>query len=272
MQEPPPGIRAVSYGGGVQSTALLVLAANKKIDFPIFLFANVGDDSEHPDTLAYVNDIAKPYARQNGIELIEVKRYRRDGTSETLWERLNQKNSRSIPIPVRMANGAPGRRSCTSDFKIKVIGRWLKRHGATAASPAVVGIGISLDEIHRANKRRSEPHEAIEYPLLQLGLRRDDCAQIITDAGLPVPRKSACFFCPLKTVNAWREQRHREPDLFWRSVHLEEVLNERRAMLGRDPAYLTRYGVPLEQAIKPENPAAPDDMHEPGCDSGWCMT
>lgn len=28
-------IRAVSYGGGVQSTALLVLAAQRRIDFPL---------------------------------------------------------------------------------------------------------------------------------------------------------------------------------------------------------------------------------------------
>lgn len=271
-EEQQSGIRVVSYGGGVQSTALLVLAAQKKINFSIFLFANVGDDSEHPDTLSYVKDVAMPYARRNDIEMIETKRHRRDGTSETLWERLNQKSSRSIPIPIRMANGAPGRRSCTSDFKIKVIGRWLKLHGATVASPAVVGIGISLDEIHRANKRRSEPHEVVEYPLLQLGLRRDDCVQIIAEAGLPIPRKSACFFCPLKTVDAWREQRRYEPNLFRKSLYLEEVLNERRAMLGKDPAYLTRYGIPLDEAIQLEESNVSGDTSDPGCDSGWCMT
>jgi hypothetical protein len=41
-------VRAISYGGGVQSTALLVLAARREIDFPLAIFANVGDDSEHP--------------------------------------------------------------------------------------------------------------------------------------------------------------------------------------------------------------------------------
>lgn len=44
-------IRSVSYGGGVQSTALLVLAAQRRIDYPLFLFANVGDDSENPATV-----------------------------------------------------------------------------------------------------------------------------------------------------------------------------------------------------------------------------
>ena len=261
-------IKAVSYGGGVQSTALLVLAAQRHIDFRTFLFANVGDDSEHPATLTYVRDIAKPYAAGHGIELHELERRRRDGATETLWQRLNRPQSRPIPIPVRMANGAPGRRSCTADFKIKVVGRWLREHGASAKHPATVAIGISLDEIHRANKRRSDAHEEIEYPLLDMKLRRDDCVHIIADEGLPVPPKSACFFCPFRTLEAWRKQRCNEPDLFARAVQLEATLNERRAILGRDPAYLTRYGRPLLEAI----PTTPEEEDDGDCDSGWCMT
>jgi hypothetical protein len=266
-------IKVISYGGGVQSTALLVLAAQRHIDFRTFLFANVGDDSEYPATLAYIRDIATPYAARHSIKLHELKRRRRDGSTETLWQRLNQPTSRSIPIPVRMANGAPGRRACTVDFKIKVIGRWLREHGASAENPATVGIGISLDEIHRANKRRSEPYEAIEYPLLDLGLRRDDCIRIIAGGGLPVPPKSSCFFCPFRTLEAWREQRRNEPGLFIRAAQLEAVLNERRATLGRDPAYLTRYGRPLLEAISEASiPQSPGQNGDGDCDSGWCMT
>jgi hypothetical protein len=40
-------LNVVSYGGGVQSTSLLVLAASGKIDFKTFLFCNedIGCDS-----------------------------------------------------------------------------------------------------------------------------------------------------------------------------------------------------------------------------------
>nr|WP_237283376.1 phosphoadenosine phosphosulfate reductase [Streptomyces alfalfae] len=265
-------MKVISYGGGVQSTALLVLAARKEIDFRTFLFANVGDDSEHPATLAYVREIAIPYAARAGIEVHELKRRRRDGTTETLMQRLNRPDTRSIPIPVRMANGAPGRRNCTADFKIKVVGRWLREHGATADHPAAVGIGISLDEIHRANRRRSESHELIEYPLLDLGLRRDDCERIIAEAGLLVPPKSSCFFRPFRTVNAWRHQRRHEPELFAQSVRLEETINRRRAALGRDDVYLTRYGIPLAQAIPDGSPWEDEAEGDGACDSGWCMT
>ncbi|MHB9859071.1 phosphoadenosine phosphosulfate reductase [Streptomyces sp. YIM S03343] len=254
----------------MQSTALLVLAAQGHIGYRTCLFANVGDDSENPGTLEYLNSVAIPYATDAGIELHVLERRRRDGTVETLWERLHRPDARSIPIPVRMANGAPGRRSCTADFKIKVVGRWLRKCGATKVNPAIVGVGISLDEIHRANRRRSEEHEVIEYPLLDLGLRRDDCLAIIRDADLPEPPKSSCFFCPFRTAAAWKEQRLNDPELFERAAQLEETIISRRLAIGRDPAYLTRYGKPLPLAIP--SVVTGNDDEDGSCDSGWCMT
>jgi PP-loop superfamily ATP-utilizing enzyme len=216
-------LNVVSYGGGVQSSALLVLAAQRKIDVSTFLFANVGDDSEYPKTLTYVREIAMPYAAKHGIDLCILNRHRRDGSIETLWERLMREGSRSLPIPVRMSNGAPGRRSCTVDFKIRVTGKWLKQHGASAVDPATLAIGISVDEIHRANNRRQESYERIVYPLLDLRLRRTDCMRIIAEAGLPIPTKSSCFFCPFHRPSTWADMARDEHELFdracrWRTL------------------------------------------------------
>ena len=264
-------LRFFSYGGGVQSTAALVLAARREIDFPHFVMANVGDDSEHPATLAYVRDVAMPFAAEHGIEMHLLDRRRRDGSVETLWGRLMREGSRSLPIPVRMSNGAPGNRLCTADFKIRVTGKWAKEHGATPTDPATVGIGISVDEIHRANNRRVEPHEEIVYPLLDLRLRRDDCMRIIAEAGLPVPGKSSCFFCPFHRENTWKAMASEEPELFEKSCHLEDTLNARRDLLGKDHVYLTRFGKPLRTIINDEQPALPADPSDGACDSGWCF-
>ncbi|MEU5885176.1 phosphoadenosine phosphosulfate reductase [Spirillospora sp. NPDC047279] len=265
-------LRAFSYGGGWQSTAALVLAARGEIDFPLFLFANVGDDSEAPATLTYVRDHAIPFAQAHGINLRTLSRIRRDGSIETLYGRLMREGSRSIPIPVRMSNGAPGTRSCTADFKIRVLGRYLKAHGASAANPATVGIGISVDEIHRANNRRTEPYERIVYPLLDLGIRRADCPRIIQSAGLPTPPKSACWFCPFRRLAYWKTLRLQDPDLFARACHLEDTLNTRRRALGRDPVWLTRYNAPLQDVIPLEDPLPFDDSDDGACDGGWCFT
>ncbi|MGW4825811.1 phosphoadenosine phosphosulfate reductase [Streptomyces sp. NPDC004227] len=267
-------LRAFSFGGGVQSVACLVLAAQDRINFGTFLFANVGEDSEDPRTLDYFRQHAAPYAHANDIRLEELHRTRRDGSTETLWGRLTKEGSRSLPIPVRMSNGAPGTRSCTADFKIRVIGKRLKQLGATPHNPALVGVGISVDEIQRANNRRSEEYEQITYPLLDLGLRRTDCYRIIQTAGLPVPPKSACFFCPFHRPEAWREMRRTAPDLFAKSCQLENVLNDRRAVLGKDPVYLTRFGKPLADAIPEGWDTLPfDEWDETAlCDSGRCFT
>lgn len=268
----PTSLRAVSYGGGVQSTALLVLAAQRRIDFPLFLMANVGDDSEHPATLDYVRRVAQPYASAQGIELVVLERIKRDGTAETVWSRVMREGSTSQTIPVYLGNGMPGSRSCTVDFKVKVTGRELKRRGATAESPATVGIGISVDEIHRANNRRTLPHERIVYPLLDLRLRRDDCMRIIREAGLPIPPKSSCFFCPFHRAVTWQDMARDEPHLFEMACQLEETLNARQDSAGKPHVHLTRFGQPLRTLFRDDAPVLPFDLGDGTCDSGWCMT
>lgn len=172
-----------------------------------------------------------------------------------------------------MSNGAPGTRSCTADFKIRVVGKWLKANGASAENPATVGIGISTNEITRANNRRCEPHEQIVYPLLDLGISRFGCHSIIKAAGLPVPPKSACWFCPYHRPSTWTDMRREEPELFERSCQLEGLLNDRRAELGKDPVYLTRYGKPLARAIPGGQLTLFDGYDEDAlCDSGRCFT
>lgn len=269
-------LRSVSYGGGVQSTALLVLAATGRIDFPLFIFANVGDDSEHPATLAYVHDIAMPYAEHHGIELVELHKMHHRGPNagekETLYGRLMREGSRSLPIPIRMSNGAPGTRSCTADFKIRVVARELKVRGATADDPATVAIGISVDEIDRASPgvdpRNPDQHRV--YPLLDLGLHRTDCRQIIADAGLPIPPKSACYFCPFHDTEAWRRLKRDTPDLFDKACTLEDTLNARRDVLGKDHVWFTRSARPLRDTIEDQLVLA--GMDDGACDSGWCFT
>jgi hypothetical protein len=268
-------LRVVSFGGGVQSTALLVLAAQERIDFKTFLFANVGSDSENPATLRYVHDVALPYAEAHGLAVHEVKRVRRDGTPETLYGRLTRPGSRSLPIPVRMPDtGAPGRRTCTTDFKIAPIGAWLRAYGASRQDPAVVAIGFSTDEIHRCNRKAAQPYEIPDYPLIDLGLSRAACAATIARAGLPVPPRSACWFCPYKRPASWAEARRDMPELFWRAVELERLLNDRRDRLGRDRVYLTRFGRPLDQAIAMAQPSLfPAGADGPEtCDQGQCWT
>jgi hypothetical protein len=69
-----------------------------------------------------------------------------------------------------------------------------------------------------------------------------------------------------------------EPDQFAAAVDLEALLNRRRAELGRDPVYLTRFGRPLgevfahRQGVLFGDSTAEASADLDACESGYCMT
>jgi hypothetical protein len=262
-------IRALSYGGGVQSTACLVLQAQGKLDYPLFLFANVGEDSENPATIAYFNEVAVPYAAEHGIELVEVRKRLRDGTVDTILQSI-ERQPRSIPIPMHLQGAGPGNRTCTAHFKIQTIAKELQRRGATEAEPAITALGISVDEYHRARTSSGVAWQTLEYPLIDLRLTRANCLSIIAAAGLPEPEPSSCYFCPFHTMEQWRRLARNKPDLFAKAVDLEERMRERRRSLGRDEMFLTGTGRPLDKVAADDGQMEFD--LEGGCSTGHCFT
>lgn len=263
-------VKVFSFGGGVQSMAVLVLAAQGRLDYQTFLFCNVGEDSEHPATIEYVNRVAMPYAAENRLELFQIRRRKRDGTTPTLYQEVID-DRRTIDIPMYLASGMPGNRNCTKSYKVFVIDRWLKAHGATAESPATVALGISIDEYKRMTSAYDEryPFRRRVYPLIDMRLSRQDCVTIIERAGLPVPPKSSCWFCPFHVERDWQALQRDYPDLFDRAVAIEAHVNAKRATLGRDRMYLYWKLIPLDQVGQT---AQMELDFDGGCESGYCMT
>jgi hypothetical protein len=127
--------------------------------------------------------------------------------------------------------------------------------------------------------RSTEPNEVykglfkkIEYPLIDMRLSRNDCRQLIAEAGLPTPPKSACYFCPFHNDQAWYEMRQKRPDLFFDAVKIEQHLQDKRMKLwGKDKVWMHRKLVPLDQAI-PDQPFLFDIDEMDNCESGYCFT
>ena len=267
--------RAFSFGGGRQSTAALVLAARGELDVDVFVFANVGDDAENPDTLAYIRDYSRPFAEAHGIELVEVQRQFRDGRNPSLLEHIRHDRT-GVVIPMRMSDsGAPGNRKCTYDWKIRVVAQYLGRERGWKP-PWEVLLGISWDESHRI----SDAETTIDgltyrkrYPLCEMRLTVADCKGIVAEAGLPPAPRSSCWFCPLHSRKEWARMRLQKPELFQRSVELEHVVNQKRDQIGRDRLYLTNRLKPLDVAV-PEGAEQLGmfDNEEGHCTSGYCWT
>lgn len=266
-------MRVFSFGGGVQSTAALVLSAAGKLPYTHFLFSNVGDDSENPDTIRYVNDVIKPFAEQAGLQIITVQKMDKNGDSKTLLEAV-MRMDRNIPIPMYI-NGSPAKRICTSDYKIEIVTKWMRQNaGATKENRVPVGVGISVDESHRMRTDDPErsPYTKIEYPLIDLMLTRIDCQSIIAKAGLSMAPKSSCWFCPFKKQHEWTDMRQHQPELFAKAIELEQTV--RSKLPDYQHLWLTSAKRPIEQAVPlpTANMFAGEDDSWDFCESGYCMT
>ena len=84
------------------------------------------------------------------------------------------------------------------------------------------------------------------YPLIEdWHWTRDDCIRAIQEAGLPLPGKSSCFFCPSMRAEEIIDLREHYPDLFRRALALED--NARANLktvrgLGRNYSWKERFG------------------------------
>lgn len=63
----------------------------------------------------------------------------------------------------------------------------------------------------------------VQYPLREWGWDRLACERQIDRAGLPVPVKSACFFCPASKTH---EIRALPSDLYQLSTNVEQVYRD----------------------------------------------
>lgn len=84
---------------------------------------------------------------------------------------------------------------------------------------ATVAWRYSRDVANLARKIRYAVRFAKEYPLIEWGMGRDECHEVIAKAGLPSPGKSACFFCPSSKLH---EIRALPPPLQRRALAMED--------------------------------------------------
>ncbi len=84
---------------------------------------------------------------------------------------------------------------------------------------AVGNFSICPDPNLPAFKDRYE----VLYPLRDYGFNRPRCREIIVAAGLPVPPKSACFFCPAMRQIEIMRLAQVDPDLYLLAIEMEAI-------------------------------------------------
>jgi hypothetical protein len=150
---------------------------------------------------------------------------------------------------------------CSNEWKQRVSQRHLRGHGIEAAT---TWIGFSLDERHRV-KGYGDPPWLRSYPLIDLMLTRHDCETIIDRHGWPLPSKSACWMCPHRSNEEWRDIHDNHPDEWEQACVLDDQL---RMADERGGVYLHWSRVPLRDA----DLDAPDrKVRGRQCALGLCM-
>ena len=180
----------VSYGGGANSTALLIGLHQHRIPVDLILFADTG--AEHPHTYAYL-EVMDSWLKDHGMPPItRVYKTTRDGKRLTLEDECLQ--SCSLP------SIAYGFKRCSLKHKIgpqeKFCNHYPTCQKAWAAGKRVVKfIGYDADEGYRSDKvllgDLADRKYSKWYPLMEWGWTRDDCIRQIEAAGLPQPGKSS---------------------------------------------------------------------------------
>jgi hypothetical protein len=131
-------------------------------------------------------------------------------------------------------------------------------------------IGFSTDEIERVAPARV-PYAVNEYPLLDLGMSRDDCLAYLDARGWGETAKSACIGCPFHNDAEWRDMRDNRPADWADAVEVDHAIRTIPGSVGmRGKAYLHAARVPLDEVNLGDDTG--DDTDRPGCNPFGCRS
>jgi hypothetical protein len=218
--------RVLSYGGGLDSFAMLVDAIARDDRPDVVCFVDVGDPAgedpgEWPETLEHIRTVVQPLCAREGIEFVWITSDQypvRDARSLFAWMEARGQ------IPVAGPN-----RICTRIAKVERFEAWLDDR--FPGREAEVWIGFEAGEEERAKRdpnagrpRKPGPTRATRvnaFPLMERGMCRCRCEARITELGYALPSGSACQFCPYGTKLQWQLFARTSPGKFARTVALE---------------------------------------------------
>ena len=224
-------------GLGVDSTAMKVALHRQGIRPDVITFADTG--GEKPETYAHL-DVMNAWQRSIGWpETIVV---RKKTLPTTGYDDLAGNNTKNETLP----SLAFGMKSCSVKWKKGPQDQYIKgaKSGPNKCDPhpvwldaqargvkpvKLIGYDAGKADLRRSKNLAYEDDDFLyRYPLQMLGWERKDCVKAIIEEGLPVPVKSACWFCPAsqKWELWWLAGQH--PDLFMKALAMEH-----RAMVGK---------------------------------------
>lgn len=201
-------LEVLSYGGGTQSSAMLLMMADGSIPkADIVIHSDTG--AEMPETVAFMK-VAREYV-ENTLKIPFVVCNSHLGTIYEEYMRLG-----AIPMI--------GARSCTDKFKIRPQRRLIRSIVGSKSGVLLANsmLGITTDEAKRRVDQADVKWLGLKYPLLDdRPTTRSECIDMNMINGWDIG-KSGCYICPYMGSNSWNELKRDHPKLFELAVELEE--------------------------------------------------
>lgn len=218
----------LNLGGGLNSTAMAIEWLARGLPLDLILFADTG--GEHDETYAAIAAFDVWLRGRYGIGVTVVHNALSPGRATpaphgSLEEECY--NLRSLPSKTFGMGG------CSTKWKRqpmdRFLGQWPGAIDAWARGEKVTRLlGIDAGESHRSETLCAATHDRWIYrrPLVEWGIDRDGCEEIVRAAGIEPPRKSACWFCPASTKSEVLALAQDRPDLFQRAVLMERTARD----------------------------------------------
>ena len=219
-------LRVVSYGGGVQSSAIVLMSIAGEIERPdVVIFADTG--SETPSTYSTV-EYVKSECEKAGLEFCTVYAdFQRDGV-----ERENRiEGYAPLHEWYQYYGRLPmvGNPRCTFNFKIYPVRREVKRRikfsnlDKGPKPHAICSLGITTDESHRARDSQIQWMSSV-YPLIERDISRRNCITWL-EKNHPSHSfsKSGCFCCMYQPPSGWKSLKKNHPELFDIALEMERT-------------------------------------------------
>ena len=203
----------VSCGGGVNTGGMLVGMAERGIRPDLILYGDT--DGDMPETYEFIDKHLRKFTlRHFDLGIVTV-------TNDGKYGSLEQDCLQNHTLPSLVF----GWRSCSDKYKLRPQKKYVK--AVYGDQPVRWAIGIDAAEAHRQGAFKDCWH-----PLVEWGWDRADCVAAIERAGMPVPIKSACYFCPASTKSDVLRLRRNHPELFDRAVAMEQNATKAHTVKG----------------------------------------
>ena len=262
-------LRVLSLGAGVQSSTLALMIAKGKIPMvDCAIFADtMGEPKAVYEWLSWlekqlnypVYKVSKGDLRIDMLDAIEGK-------------------YKFLSVPLYTKNAQTGKkgllfRQCTADYKILPVNKKVREllglelnEKRKKGTKVEMLMGISMDEVYRVKVNRLKYITNV-YPLIELGMNRNDCLNWIKQNNYPTPPRSACTFCPFHSNFEWRKIKENKEE--WEKVVELDSLVRKGTKKNTDELFLHKSCVPIDQVDLTEKPEDQYNLFNNECE-GMC--